>query len=57
MAEETIDKAIKAGFILKRKCVTSTLKLISDENSCNNERFKFYGDKAREIDQRIGEKP
>jgi glycerol-3-phosphate dehydrogenase len=57
MAEETIDKAIKEGFISKRKCVTSTLKLISNENSGNNGRFKIYGDKSSEIEQMIEENP
>ncbi len=57
MAEETINKAIKAGFIVKRKCVTSTLRLISNVNSCNNNRFKIYGDGASEIERMISENP
>ena len=57
MAEETIDKAIKAGFIVKRKCISSTLRLISNVNSCHNTRFEIYGDGASEIEQMIDENP
>jgi glycerol-3-phosphate dehydrogenase len=57
MAEETIDKAIKAGFLERRKCVTSKLKLtkLSEINSLN--RLHIYGDKSSEIEKMISEKP
>ena len=33
MAEETLDKAINAGFLEKRKCITATLKLTSADHT------------------------
>jgi len=57
MAEETIDHAIKAGFLSKRKCVTSGLKLtgLSENNSAG--RLHIYGEGASEIEKIINEKP
>jgi glycerol-3-phosphate dehydrogenase len=57
MAEEIIDKAINAGFLERRKCVTSKLKLtkLSEINSLN--RLHIYGDKSSEIEKMISENP
>lgn len=57
MAEETIDKAIKAGFLDKKKCVTSDLRLTSiPENGISN-RFQIYGEGAVKIEKMIRENP
>jgi len=57
MAEETIDKAIKEGFLKKAKCVTSDLKLT--ELTINNisERLHIYGDHHVSIKLMISENP
>jgi len=57
MAEETIDKAIKAGILRNRKCVTSDLKLtsLSDNNSAG--RLHIYGEGSSQIEKIIEESP
>jgi glycerol-3-phosphate dehydrogenase len=56
MAEETIDKAISAGILEKRKCVTADYPLTS--LSVNTaDRFRCYGDKSSEIEAMILENP
>jgi glycerol-3-phosphate dehydrogenase len=50
MAEETIDKAIKAGFLEKRECVTSHLNLAG---SISAGRLRIYGDKYSGIESII----
>jgi glycerol-3-phosphate dehydrogenase len=57
MAEETIDKAIKEGFLDKRKCVTSDLILINNKVSDSSDRLKIYGYRSSEIQKMISEKP
>lgn len=57
MAEETIDKAIKAGILEKRKCITRDLRLSSGNLNLKEERLKIYGDSANEIEKMIGEDP
>ena len=57
MAEETIDKAIKEGFLKKTKCVTSDLKFTV--LACDNitERLNIYGDQSVNIKKMISEDP
>jgi glycerol-3-phosphate dehydrogenase len=57
MAEETIDTAIKAGFLLKAKCITANLKLSSFNTDNPSERLHIYGDHAEEIKTMISENP
>jgi glycerol-3-phosphate dehydrogenase len=56
MAEETIDKAIKAGMLDSRKCVTSNLKLASFPENNFTDRLQIYGDGSSEIKKMISEK-
>jgi glycerol-3-phosphate dehydrogenase len=56
MAEETINRAIKAGIIEKRRCLTS--ELILDKNILNqSDRLHIYGDRSSEISNLILENP
>ncbi len=55
MAEETIDRAIKAGLLVKAKCVTSNLKLATSSLSNSSERLHIYGDHAADIEKMISE--
>ncbi len=57
MAEETIDTAIKAGFLGKAKCITANLKLSSLNTNNPSERLHIYGDHAEEIKTMISENP
>ncbi len=57
MAEETIDRAIKEGLLIKRKCVTSDLKLNGLTSGDSSNRFKIYGDRSAEIENIIKENP
>jgi glycerol-3-phosphate dehydrogenase len=57
MAKETIDKAISAGILQSRKCITGNLKLSSLQSDTPSNRLHIYGDGASEIEQIIGEKP
>jgi glycerol-3-phosphate dehydrogenase len=57
MAEETIDRAIREGFLEKAKCVTSNLKLTAITDSSNSERLRIYGDNAVDIKKIILENP
>ena len=57
MAEETIDTAIKAGFLGKAKCITANLKLSSLNTDNPLERLHIYGDHAEEIKTMISENP
>jgi glycerol-3-phosphate dehydrogenase len=56
MAEETINKAISAGFLENRKCVTADHPLTSLSGIMVN-RFLMYGDKSTEIEAMILEIP
>ena len=57
MAEETIDRAIKAGLLEKRKCITSELKLVNSDPGNSSGRFRIYGDHASEIENMIQKNP
>jgi glycerol-3-phosphate dehydrogenase len=57
MAEETIDKAIKSGFLEKRKCCTKNMKLTKLPDNHNSGRLHIYGDGATEIETLIAETP
>jgi glycerol-3-phosphate dehydrogenase len=57
MAEETIDRAIKEGLLIKRKCRTSSLKLNGLESGDSSNRLKIYGDRSAEIENIIKEEP
>ncbi|MBI5010762.1 MAG: FAD-dependent oxidoreductase, partial [Bacteroidia bacterium] len=57
MAEETIDKAIKAGFLQKRKCLTYHLMLADSEVTNHGRRLGIYGSGYKEIEQIIAEDP
>ena len=49
MAEETVDRAIREGFLRKSKCVTRDLKLTSLSVISGSERFRIYGDNSADI--------
>ncbi len=57
MAKETLDKAIKAGFLLERKCVTSDFKLGSKSEVDSGSRLHIYGSHAVEIEKMIEDNP
>jgi glycerol-3-phosphate dehydrogenase len=57
MAEETIDKAIKTGFLERRKCVTADLKLTTHSVVNSSDRLHIYGDRYAEIQKIINEDP
>jgi len=57
MAEETIDRAIRGGFLEKAKCVTSNLKLTTHTGDNTSERLRIYGDNAIDIEKIIRENP
>ncbi len=57
MAEETIDRGIKAGLLEKRKCITKNFRFYSDNTKLRSERLRIYGDKAVEIERMIDEEP
>lgn len=57
MAEETIHKAIKAGFLEKRKCITADLKLTKPIVRNSSDRLNIYGDRSYEIEMMIRENP
>jgi glycerol-3-phosphate dehydrogenase len=57
MAEETIDRAIKAGFLDGKKCVTSNLKLTTFTRTNSSDRLHIYGDHSIDIEKIITENP
>jgi glycerol-3-phosphate dehydrogenase len=57
MAEETIDKAIKAGFLKDVRCVTSKLKLITIASDNSSGRLHIYGDHSKDIEKIISGNP
>jgi len=57
MAEETIDKAINAGYLDKRNCVTSELKLTTLTAGSFVNRLNIYGDRFFEIEKMIYDHP
>lgn len=57
MAEETIDKGIKAGLIEGKKCITKTLRFYSNGARLKSERLRIYGNDAAGIEKLIADKP
>lgn len=57
MAEEVINKAIKSGFLANKRCITSTLKLISNSGNDASDRLNIYGEKSSEIKKLIRDDP
>jgi glycerol-3-phosphate dehydrogenase len=57
MAEETIDKAIKTGFLQNRKCITSDLILTKLPENNPYGRLHIYGEGAGEIEKLAAEDP
>jgi glycerol-3-phosphate dehydrogenase len=57
MAEETIDKGIKAGILDQRKCITKNFRFYSNNTKLKSERLKIYGDRAGEIERIMSEEP
>jgi len=57
MAEDTIDKGIKSGFLEKRKCMTKTLSLLKLHDNIVDSEYYKYGDLSDGIDILIGKEP
>jgi glycerol-3-phosphate dehydrogenase len=57
MAEETIDKAIKAGIIENKKCITKDFSFYSNNQPLKYERLKIYGNQSAEIEEMIAQQP
>ena len=57
MAEETLDRAIKEGFLEKRKCTTASLKLSTSAKTYADSRLNVYGDQVSVIEKMIEDKP
>jgi len=57
MAEETIERAIKAGLLIRTKCITSNLKLTTLSKSNSSGRLYIYGDHYAEIEKMMAENP
>lgn len=57
IAEETIDKGIKAGTIEDRKCITKNFSFYSNSIHLESDRLKIYGNQASEIERMIREQP
>jgi glycerol-3-phosphate dehydrogenase len=57
MAEETIDKGIKAGIIEERKCITRNFSFYSNNKPLESDRLKIYGNQAFEIEYMIRKQP
>jgi glycerol-3-phosphate dehydrogenase len=53
MAEETIDKGIKAGVLEHRKCVTKNLSFLNGKITSKPERLQIYGNQSNEIEKMI----
>jgi glycerol-3-phosphate dehydrogenase len=57
MAEETMDEAIKTGFLKETKCTTSFLRLVSPDFNDMSDRLHIYGDHSTDIKKIISENP
>jgi len=57
MAEETIDKAIRSGILVKRPCKTKDFSFYNENRIPGIERLKIYGRGAGEIENMINEDP
>jgi len=57
MAEETVGKAIKAGFLEKKECITANLNLTNTKDVDLSDRLHIYGAGSTEIRKLISENP
>ena len=57
MAEETIDRGIKAGILDARKCITKNFSFYSNNSVPKSERLFIYGNNAFEIETIINDQP
>lgn len=57
MAEETIDRGIKASMLPFRRCITENLRLYENNQVLRQERLRIYGNRANEIERLIDENP
>lgn len=57
MAEETINRGIRAGILEKRKCVTRNYSFCPSGVKLRSERLKIYGSRADVIERMIEENP
>lgn len=57
MAEETINKGIKAGIIEDKKCITENFSFYTNGKPVESDRLRIYGNQASEIERMIREKP
>lgn len=57
MAEETVDRAIRAGILEKRKCMTRSFSFCSPSVNTIPEQFRIYGDRAPDIVNLIENEP
>ena len=57
MAEETINRAINAGFLERRKCVTPQFRLTTLPGNASKNRLHIYGDRFYEIQNLINNHP
>lgn len=57
MAEEVLDKAILSGLLEKKKCVTRSLKINSENGMDRNSRFHIYGKHSTGILALLKENP
>lgn len=56
MAQETLDRAVRAGMLEKRKCMTSGYNFFSGDPVLRSSRLKIYGERAAEIEDLISER-
>ncbi len=56
MAEETLNRGIRAGYLEKRKCSTRDFNFFPDKIKLESERLRIYGEKAVEIEKLINGK-
>jgi glycerol-3-phosphate dehydrogenase len=57
MAEDTISKAIKAGIIENKKCITENFSFYTNGKPIESDRLRIYGNQAYEIERMIREDP
>ena len=55
MAEETINRGIRAGILENRKCNTKNYRLCSEGSVKRSNRLRIYGDKAADIERMMDE--
>ena len=57
MAEETIDRGIKAGILNPAKCKTKDFSFFKPDGALKSERLRIYGRGAKEIEEMISDNP